>query len=169
MNGGNIETMNEPLNTTELQPIVGKNGVLIDPVTKRFMKGGKPTTAIASSSQGRELANRRYEQAQEAVRAAVLREVAGISDIPINTPEDAFSFVVAKQTTALIDSDKPRFDDVERLGQLMGTVERSRDRQQTQDTATDAVTVALLALVDMMGDKHRQDDRQVIDGDVSDG
>lgn len=163
MIGCTIESMNEPLNTTDLEPIKGKNGVLIDPVTRRFVKGGKPTTAIASPSQARELALRRYELQQEKIAAAVMREVQSISDIPIDLPEDAYAFVVGKQTIALVDSDKPRFDDVEKLGQLMGAVPRAVElRNAPQAEAVSDLSSALVQLVEFMSGRSRQ----TIDGEV---
>lgn len=51
-------------------PIVAKNGALIDPVTRRFVKGGKPVTAIADTSQALDMVRRKMERKQAAIAEA---------------------------------------------------------------------------------------------------
>src|SRR5688572_17213268 len=109
------------------------NGAIYDMDKKRIVSNPNGGTTAITSSNARAMQARKYELAQEKIRERVLAEVRSISDVPLGVAEDAYAFVVAKQTVALIDSDKPRFDDVEKLGQLMGTVERKQDK--TAETA----------------------------------
>ena len=104
-----------------------RNGVLQDTNTGRFVPGQTPKTAITTSARGRELAQRRTEKAQDAMRAAVTEKIKTLADVPINNAEDAYAFVVASQAAVLQASQKPHFDDVVRLGELMGLVSRKEE------------------------------------------
>lgn len=176
MNGGNIRDMavNKPVNqlrhvendTEKPNTRVLSNGAIYDMDKKRIValkpelasKNVQITSETASAMQAR-----RYEVQRERIASRVMQEISSISDIPIDIPEDAYAFVVGKQTLALVDSDKPRFDDVEKLGQLMGTVEKPRSGQREQEsTATDDMAVALRGLVEFLQGRSAQ----VVDGDV---
>ena len=125
-----------------------KNGTLIDTETGKFVKGGTPTTAITTSERGREVVAKRYQMTRDRIREQVMQEVNSISDIPVNTPEDAYAFVVGKQTIALIDSEKPRFEDVEKLGLLMDLVEAKYKESQTPpQVVTHTIEPAVMELL----------------------
>ncbi len=104
-----------------------RNGVLQDTNTGRFVPGATPKTAITTSARGRELAHRRTEKAQEAMRAAVTEKIKTLADVPINNSEDAYAYIVASQAAVLQASEKPHFDDVVRLGELLGLVSRKEE------------------------------------------
>lgn len=164
--------VNTPLKTDEIKPkyevieYEGKPARLYPDGAIRNERGhwlaAHPAGHTITQADARELRDKGYRMAQEAIREAVMREIEGIADIPVNTPESAYAFVVGKQTIALIDSDKPRFDDVERLGQLMGTVERPRDRQQTQQAGLPIPQGDDLVMIVM----RRRLDAGVVDGEV---
>ena len=104
-----------------------RNGVLQDTTTGRFVPGATPKTAITTSARGRELAQRRTEKAQDAMRAAVTEKIKTLADVPINNSEEAYAFIVAAQAAVLQASEKPHFDDVVRLGELLGLVSRKEE------------------------------------------
>ncbi len=93
------------------------------------------------------LANKRYEDTKQAVREAVLAEVSAHERLPAHTPIHAYAAVVAKQTQTLWDTDKPRFDDVRELGQIMDLVPRKQAEAQQQQPQDTLLRDALLGLV----------------------
>ena len=84
--------------------IVGSNGVHIDPITKRFVKGGKPVTAIATTSQASELAHLRHDRKRAVVQAAA-NEAVERDDWRITHGDMAF--VAAIANTAMLKATTP--------------------------------------------------------------
>ena len=121
--------------------IVAKNGAHIDPVTKRFVKGGRQTTAIADSSQAAELARRRHERKREIISSAAAAAVER-DDYRAKYGDDAWIAAIAeaayiKATTP----DDPKAIDAARFF-LQETGLAEAKQPQTQG---DAVTVTLSA------------------------
>ena len=74
-----------------------------------------------------EMARRRHEKYRRAAAAAVADKVHGrISQV--STPVQAWSYIVADQVGKILDSDKPRGDDVRQVGQWIGAVVSESDR-----------------------------------------
>ena len=101
---------------------------------------------IQTPTDARNLATKRHEDAKLAIQAAVLAEVASHHRLPAHTPVHAYAAVVAKQTQTLWDTDRPRFDDVEKLGQLMDLVPR-KQADQAGPAHSDPLHAALTILV----------------------
>ncbi len=101
--------------TQDTGVLVAKNGVHIDPVTRRFVKGGKPSTAIADSSQGRELANKRYERKRDIIAAAAAAAVER-DDYRAAYGDDAWIAAVAEaQYIKATTPDDPKSTDAARF------------------------------------------------------
>lgn len=74
-----------------------------------------------------EMARRRHEKYRQAAAAEVAKKVGGrISQV--STPVQAWSYIVADQVGKILDSDKPRGDDVRQVGQWIGAVVSESDR-----------------------------------------
>lgn len=128
-------------------------GAIVRDDRGRFVKGaeaqGKP---IKSSADARTMAQKRWAKARLAAADRVTREAAAI-DPSVNTWADAWGLVTAKQYTALMDSDKPRGDDLLAIGRAIGAMPSDADRMQLQQAqiqpnAQPDIVLALLALVD---------------------
>ena len=76
---------------------------------------GKHTITKADASM---LAKRRWEKYRQQAVKRIVDEARSV-DITVSTGADAFGMVAAKQFSALMDSDKPRIADLEKLGQIM--------------------------------------------------
>lgn len=72
---GNMMAVNE-LQPAQPRTKVLKNGALLDMDTGRFVKGGKVTTAIANTSQAREMVERKMEKKRERLMAGANSIVA---------------------------------------------------------------------------------------------
>lgn len=112
---------------------------------------------VITTATARTMAQSRWEAARRAIGEAVLREIQPFATAPVTTPLDAYAYVVSKQAVALVDSDKPRMDDVRTLGELMGHVETAADRGRDApnrrveygvDAETRAFMLAILAARD---------------------
>lgn len=77
----------------------------------------------------RTFAEKRWAKHRAAIRQAVTNEMKSVFPT-VTSPADAYAAIVAKQATTLLDSDKPRFDDVEKLGQIMGALPTQYDIKQ---------------------------------------
>lgn len=106
--------------------IVGKNGGTLTPIT----------TANAA-----DMARRRWAKFRQAAARRVTAEAQAI-DPTATTAAEAWGLAVSKQYVALLDSDKPRGDDMIRIGEAIGAVSTARDRD-TQQTSNN-ITVNIL-------------------------
>lgn len=129
------------MNTQPTGVIVAKNGAHIDPVTKRFVKGGKPTTAIADSSHASELARRRHERKREIISSAAAAAVER-DDYRAKYGDDAWIAAIAEAAyiKATTPDDPKAIDAARFLLQETGLAEAKQAQQQG-----DAVTVTLSA------------------------
>lgn len=140
----------------------------------KFIKGasgqGKP---IKSSADGRRLAELRWQKFRQTAASRVVQEAASI-DPSVKTPADAWGLVTARQFSALMDSDKPRGDDLLAIGRAIGAMPNDADKMQAIQTQTQRQTqpdivLALLALVG--GDafdnsNYRNQDDDTIEGET---
>lgn len=93
-----------------------------------------PNSKQITSATARTMAEKRWKKAREKVRLRVTEEMQGFFP-SVTTPEDAYAEIVAKQAVSLMDYDKPRMDEVDKLGQIMGA------RPDAQDLKQDATPV----------------------------
>lgn len=85
----------------------------------------KHTITVADASK---LAKKRAEMYRQAAVRRITGEIAAI-DPTVSTGADAFSVIAAKQAVALLDSEKPRVDDLVRLRDLMTGKDAREDTQ----------------------------------------
>lgn len=192
MNGGNIEIMNEPeyadidtVNDTQKPARERKaapkpestkhlrtlsNGAIYD-MNKGRIVSLKPELAVKNTQITSENASvmqaRGIELKRQALQRAANRvaEQGGSVDGSAMTGDLAFVEAIGEaMTMKALSVNDPKAVDAARF--LFTETGYSEKQQETQaGTANDAVSQALLLLVQRM----RQDDRQVIEGDVSDG
>ena len=117
---GNTQAQAQP------RKIAGRNGGTIIPIT----------SATAS-----DLAKRRWAKFRQAAARRVTGEAQAI-DPTATTAAEAWGLAVAKQYVALLDSDKPRGDDLIRIGEAIGAVASARERDTEQPTAT--INIAIM-------------------------
>jgi len=91
-----------------------------------------------------------------------VREAAAI-DPTIKTPADAYALLASKQYLALVDSDKPRIDELEKLGHMMSGYipHRAQDAQAQQATEIISALTELMKIASTIN-LHATDD-DVID------
>lgn len=123
------------------------------------------TITQADASQ---LNRKRYEDAQRAIQERILAQMQTFAPDPVHTPTEAYAEIVTKQAVALYDSDKPRFEDVAQLGQLMGFVPRKGERaEQDQEPAQQTnITVLIAQYVAQYGGQGVIPMRSVIEADT---
>jgi hypothetical protein len=110
------------------------SGRIVRGADGRFLPGTRPANVIASSADARALAAKRHE----AYRRAAVRRIVGEAesiDPSVSTGADAYALVASRQYVALMDHDKPRIEDLERLGALM--TDYSPRQQQHEQQADD--------------------------------
>jgi len=102
---------------------------------------GKHTITKADASI---LARRRWEKYRQQAVKRITDEARSV-DLTVSTGADAFGLVAAKQFTALMDSDKPRITDLEKLGQIMtGMDAKNPQREDTSENSKISATPAAL-------------------------
>jgi hypothetical protein len=74
------------------------------------------------------MAQKRWEKYRQAAVRQIVGEAQSI-DPSIQTPADAFGLVAAKQFTALMDTDRPKIADLEKLGQIMTGISEEPRRE----------------------------------------
>lgn len=123
---------NTPLTTTDITPRA--------PDGKWLQKPAKSKDFTSES--GRTANQKRWEKYRQAAVDRVIAEGRGI-DPTIKGGADAWGLLVSKQYIALMDSEKPRGDDLHRIGQVLGAVPMAHEVQR-EDTGA-AVSVSLSA------------------------
>lgn len=146
--------------------MVCKNGVLKDTVTKKFVRGGNPTTAIKTSSQAAQMATIRHQRKRERIEAGALAAVMDRMPDKFTGGDGDWIEAVAEQVTrkALDPLDSQQVNAARFLFTEAGLAE---DRAQQRA----AVTVDMgsdddLLLVVM---RRRMQADDVVDGDIVDG
>ncbi len=114
-----------------------------------------PETALAH-------ARKRAENYRRAAVRRIVGEAAAV-DPSISTGADAFAIVAARQWAALMDYEKPRIEDLQRMRDLMTGADDKRKDEDGQTVThihqMDAATVALLEQI-------ARAQSQVVDGEV---
>ena len=129
---------------------------------------GRIVTREQSSEQGRELVSKRWEKYRDAAASAMLKTVRAI-DPSIQTEQEAWGYLYGKQFETLINSDKPRGDDLVKFGQVVGSMPTIADaKPQAVESEEDSeVVTALKALIEEIT-KRVKEAPEVIEGNVSD-
>ena len=129
---------------------------------------GRIVTREQSSEQGRELVSKRWEKYRDAAASAMLKTVQAI-DPSIQTEQEAWGYLYGKQFETLINSQKPRGDDLVKFGQVVGSMPTLADaKPQAVESEEDSeVVTALKALIEEIT-KRVKEAPEVIEGNVSD-
>jgi len=128
-----------------------------------------PGTQPITHATARSMAALRWEKARKSAANRIMREAASI-DPTVSTWYEAWGILAAKQYLALMDSDKPRGDDLYRIGQVMGALPTSleaRAMEQQAPASAGQVVPADIArgLIELL---RQLAGRDVVDGVVSD-
>ena len=107
---------------------------------------GKHTITKADASS---LARKRWEKYRQAAVRRIVGEAQSI-DPDVQTPADAFGLVAAKQYTTLMDSDKPKIADLEKLGQIMTGISEE-PRRANEPTSPGSISGSPDALMQLVG------------------
>ncbi len=107
-----------------------------------------------TSEEGREMANTRWDKWRNANASAVLKEAQAI-DPSIKTKEEALALAVGKTFVAIVDSEKPRGDDLEKLAKLLGATPTIADVKQPEpkNEQDDPLYNAMLGLLAAIQEK----------------
>jgi hypothetical protein len=127
---------NNTLLTSAPRTKVLANGAVYDLDRGRIVANPGGGTHAITSVDAREKVRKRWENYRKASARGILKEAMAI-DPSVETPADAYALVVGKQYLALVDSDKPKLDDVYKLGQIIGALPNSHEKQP--DSAVQAV------------------------------
>src|SRR5688572_14074895 len=110
-----------------------------------------PGSHVITKADASSLARKRWEKYRQAAVRRIVGEAQSI-DPDVQTPADAFGLVAAKQYTTLMDSDKPKIADLEKLGQIMTGIseEPRRANEPTPPGSISGSPDALMQLVGMI-------------------
>lgn len=133
----------------------------------RFLPGTKPPNTIKTTADARSMAAKRWNKAAQASRDRITREAASI-DPEVRNVYDAHALMMAKQYTTILDSDRPRMDDAEKLAQLLGTAPRTVDLRveiaQTQAASPiEGAVIGLIQAITQRVQAGQQDEPLVIE------
>ena len=129
---------------------------------------GRIVTREQSSEQGRELVSKRWEKYRESAASAMLKTVRAI-DPSIQTEQEAWGYLYGKQFETLINSSRPRGDDLVKFGQVVGSMPTLADaRAQTIEPSEEdnKVTTALKGLIAAITKKIEEAQPEIIEGEV---
>jgi hypothetical protein len=107
--------------------------------------------APITHANARSMAQKRWEKYRQAAVKRIVGEAQSI-DPDVQTPADAYGLVAAKQYTTLMDSDKPRIADLEKLGQIMTGIseEPRRENAGGGENSISGSPEALMRLVELL-------------------
>ena len=108
-------------------------GEIVRDADGKFSKGMRPANIITSAN-ARTLAEKRWAKHRLEAASRVMREAASI-DPTVTTPAAAWGVLVARTYQQIMDSDRPRGDDMIAVGKAMGAMPSDSDRAR-QDTRT---------------------------------
>ena len=147
--------------TQETQPALrDKRGRMLAP-----LPGEKPFTSVTA----RTAVQRRWEKFRLASNNRITREAASI-DPTVKTPADAFALVATKQYTTLMDSDKPKIADLEKLGNIMtGTAQGERDAQREDAPKNGEISMNAGTLIELVTQLERHKARAIEQARAIDG
>jgi CheY-like chemotaxis protein len=118
----------------------------------------------------RSMALKRWENYRRSAVKRIVGEAKSV-DTSVSTGADAFGLVASRQFAALMDSEKPKIDDLERLAKIMtgtGAYSERENAASPADSAISAPPAALRALLAEMEDEiqRRVERARAVDGDV---
>jgi len=102
------------------------NGMERDVGANRIIRG--PTASLITAENSTVLLRRRWENYRRAAVKRIVGEAQSI-DRDVSTGADAFALVASKQFVALMDYDKPRIDELEKLGEIMAGGKQDQPEQ----------------------------------------
>lgn len=112
-----------------------------------------PGQHVITQANASTLAKKRWDIARRKAALRVVEEAAAV-DPRVTLPSDAWALVVARQYVAMLDSDKPRVDDLAKLGQLLGLVRGPNDNA---DGGNGAAAVVNSPIVLILAELARRD------------
>lgn len=145
--------MTEQLPSGEMRYRELSSGAIVDRTTNRIVARN------ITSEEGRAMVQKRWQKYKDATASRVLKEAQAI-DPDIKTEEDAWALLVGKTFIAIMDSDKPRGYDLERVGRAMGAMpDASEARQMDSQSPFGGIAFEVIS---MLADLAGQVDRKVI-------
>ncbi len=128
--------------------------------------------APITHANARSMAQRRWEKYRRQAVKKIVEEAKSI-DPSVSVGADAYGLVAAKQFTALMDSEKPRIADLEKLGHIMTGMDAEPRRENTPDGSDSSITAspqALMQLVSMLEESKAAavDRARAVDADSTD-
>ena len=154
--------------------IIASNGAHIDPVTRRFVAGGKPVTAIDSPSMGRELVQRRIEKKRQAIIDAANRlaaEGGALSGTQYSGDLAFVGHVAEAQFVKATNPDDPKSTDAARFLLTEAGLAEAKQAEQVSNTlnvvALPADVLALLREADAFDSYTYRNHEQAIEGTVT--
>ena len=132
---------------------------------------GSEKTRITTEN-ARSMVQRRWEKYRRQAVKRIVEEAKSI-DLSVSTGADAFGLAAAKQFAALMDSDKPVIDQLERLYKLMTGMDAEARRENAGGASGDSITGSPAALLDLLRliEAERQaavERARAVDGEVTD-
>lgn len=114
------------------------SGAERDVAAGRMVKA--PASTLITSENATALTRKRWEKFRLASNSRIVREAAAI-DPTVKTPADAYGLLTSRQYVALLDYDKPRVDELEKMGEIMAG--GSMDRRQPETVNNTMNVIAL--------------------------
>lgn len=136
------------------------NGKWLEPPPKSIEH--RFTTANA-----RTMAEKRWAKFRQSANSRILREAVAI-DPTIKTPADAYGLLASKQFVALLDYDKPRIDELEKMAKLMTGYEPSKGNEDTDAPPATINNTVNNTIIQILQDVAQAQDTytNVIDGET---
>lgn len=133
-----------------------KSGAVVDNTT------GKIVARQLTTSYAREMVDARWDKYRKATASRILKEAQAI-DPDIKTEEDAWALLVGKTFIAIMDSDKPRGDDLEKVGKAMGAMPQSHEVKQSLPVEREYPYELFLLVYDLA---QKAKNSEVVDGET---
>jgi hypothetical protein len=115
-----------------------------------------PITTVTARS----MVQKRVEKYRQEAVKRITGEIASI-DPGVSTGAAAFGVIAAKQAVALMDSEKPRIADLEKLGQIMTGQSAENSRRENAAPPPGALLASPSALVELVALIEQQQRRAV--------
>lgn len=152
----------QEITTQEPKALRDERGRMLAPLP------GKHTITKADASI---LARKRWDKYRQQAVKRIVDEAKSI-DPSVSVGADAFGLVAAKQYAALMDSEKPRIADLEKLGQIMTgmSADPQRANEAAPPNAISAAPAQIMELVDLI-ERHRAaavDAARAVDAEATD-
>ena len=126
--------------------LVYDNGMERNADTGHIIK--PPPAAMLTSEKSNLLLRKRWDNYRREAVKRIVGEAASI-DPSVSTGAGAFGLVAAKQYVALMDYDKPRIDDLEKLQQLMTGEKSVAPTQQNEKIFSGEIAASASALMEL--------------------